>query len=86
MKSRIVIRSVLGEKAFRLTDECDTAIILQHNLRKILGRTLKIKIWTANATLFNRLIRNVPSTEKILVIYIKAAIEAYNDGIINDII
>lgn len=41
IKSRGVFRSVLGEKKFALADACDTAIIIPHGQRHILGNPLK---------------------------------------------
>ena len=85
-KSRRVVRSVLGAETFALANSCDTAIVLQHDLKQILKRTLKIKILTDTETLFNVMIKNANTTEKRLMIDIKAAREAYNEGIIEDIV
>lgn len=41
-KSRRVVRSVLGAETFRLSDACDSAIIIQHDLKKMFGKALKI--------------------------------------------
>lgn len=41
---------------------------------------------TDSETSFNVIIRNVPTTEKRLMINIKAAREAYNEGIVENII
>lgn len=65
---------------------CDTAIIMQHELKHILGRTLETTVLTDSASLFNVMIRNEPITEKRLMIYSKEEREAYDEEIIDDII
>ena len=77
--------SVLGAETFALADACDAAIVLQHELKGILKRTLKIRILTDSDTLFKVVIRNAATTEKRLMIDVKAAREAYNQGIIEDV-
>lgn len=37
-KPRRVFRSVLGAEIFGLGDECDAAIVLQHDLKQMLGK------------------------------------------------
>lgn len=59
---------------------------MQHDLRHILRQTLKTIIPADNETLFNLIIRSGPSTENRLIVDIKAAREAYNEVIIDDII
>lgn len=41
IKSRQVVRSVLESERFTLMETCDDEIIIQHDLKHILGRTLK---------------------------------------------
>ena len=81
-----MVRSVLGAETFALANTCDTAIVLQHDLKKILKKTLKIKTLTDSEALFNVMIKNANTTEKRLMIDIKAAREAFNDGIIEHIV
>lgn len=85
-KSRRVVRSVLGAETFGMADACDAAIVIQHDMKKILKRTFKIKLLTDSETLFNVVIRNASTTERRLMIDIKAAREAYNEGTINDVV
>lgn len=59
---------------------------IKNDRRLILKTTLKITIPTDGTTLFNVLIRTNSTTEKCLLIDLNAAIETYNDGIIDDII
>lgn len=49
-------------------------------------KNLKMQVLTDSETLFNFIISNVPTTEKRLMIDVKAAREAYNEGIIDDVI
>lgn len=52
----------------------------------MLKKTLKIQILTDSETLFYVIVRNASTTERRLMIDVQAAREAYNDGIIDDII
>lgn len=54
----------LGAENFTLAETCDEAIILQHELKTILDKTLKITVLTDSATIINVLIRNAPTTQK----------------------
>lgn len=85
-KSRIVVKSVLGAETFCLTDACDTSIIIQHDLRPMLNDKRKISKLSEIATFLTVLIINAFRTEERLMIYIKEAREAHNDGIFDDII
>lgn len=44
--SRRVVRSVLGAEIFGLADVCDSAIVIKHELKVELGKTLKIQVLT----------------------------------------
>lgn len=68
IKYRRAVRSVLGSKTFALADGCDTVIIIQHDLKHILGISMKFKILTDSATLFNVMIINAPTIEKRIII------------------
>lgn len=85
-KSRRVVRSVIGAETFGLVDACDSAIVIQHELKQMLKKTLKIQILTDSETLFNVIVRNGPTKEKRLMIDGLAAREAYNSGIVDDIV
>ena len=85
-KSKRIVRSVLGAETFGMADACDASIVLQHDIKKITGRNMKIRILTDSETLFNVVIKNASTKEKRLMIDIKAARQAYNEGIISDII
>lgn len=78
--------SVLGADIFALSNAFDTVIIIQHDIKHILGRTLKSTSLIDSATLLNVMMRNAPSMEKRLMVDIKNGREAYNEEIINDII
>lgn len=86
IKSRRVVRSVLGAETFALADACDNAILIQHDLQGSLNKKVKIKILTDSTTLFNLMIRNASTTEKRLMIDIKATTEAYNNDNIDSMI
>lgn len=63
--SKRVIRSLLGAKTFLLADLCDTAVIIQHYLKRILVIILKITISTYISALLNVFIRTATTTENI---------------------
>lgn len=77
-----MVKYVLGAETFAKADACDTTIFIQHELKNFLGRTLKIKNLTNSETLFNVIIRDPSEIERILMDYVKAAMDAYNDGIV----
>lgn len=82
--SRRVVRPVLGAETFSLAYACDAATVMQHKLKNILGRRLKIKILADSETLFNFIIRDASTTERRLMIHVKAVREAYNDVTVED--
>lgn len=84
VKSRRLVRSVLGLEMFALPDACDPNILLQQDLKSIVNKTLKITVLTDRATLFHVMTRNAPTTEKRLRVDIKSTREAYNEEIIDD--
>lgn len=58
IKSRKVLISVLVAERFGLADACDAEIIVQHDLKSMLKKILKITMLIDSATLFNDLIGN----------------------------
>lgn len=74
---------MLGAKNVALTDPCNASIFIQHDLRKILSKNLKIQILTDSETLFNVIIRNAFTTGRMLMIDTNTEREAYNKGIVN---
>lgn len=86
VKYLCVVASVLGAETFPLADAFKNAILLQHYLKIILNRTLKIALLSHSATLFNVMTRNAPTTENRFMVGIKAAQEAYNNEITDGII
>lgn len=58
---------------------------IQIDLKQMLKMTLRVQVLTDSETLFNEIIRNASTTEKRLMIDMKAAREAYNNSIIDDI-
>lgn len=85
-KFKRALRYVLGAGTFALADACNTAIVIQHELKNIIGRSLKIKILTDSETFFNAIIRNASTIKRRLIIDVKAAREAYNCVIVEDVI
>lgn len=58
IKPRKNVRSVLGAETFS-----NVAIVIEHDLKQIINRRIKIKILTHIETLFNVIIRNASTTE-----------------------
>lgn len=85
-KSRRVVRSVLGTESVGLTDACLSAIVIHHGLRPMVRKTLKLQVLTDSEMLFNVIITDASTTAKRLMIDVKAGREAYNEGIIDDVI
>lgn len=86
IKSRRVLLTVLVEETLALADACDTVIIIRHDLHNTVSKKMKINILTDIPSIFKFMIKNAPATEKLMVIYMKATIEAYNDYIIHSIV
>lgn len=81
------LRSLLDAETIGLAEEFYTVIISnEHDLRQIPKQRLNIKIQNDTGTLLKVIIRNNSKSKRRLMIGIKAAIEAYNDGTINDVI
>lgn len=70
----------------RASDACDAAIIIRHELRQILSKRSNINLLTDSKTLFNIININASTTERRLMIDVKAAREVYRDGVINDVV
>lgn len=73
-------------ETFGFADACVAAFIMHQCLRKNHMQTLKIVILTDSKTVFNNIIRNGSTMEKRLMIDIKGAREANDEGISNEII
>lgn len=71
-------------ETFAQADACDAANLLKHDLKSVLNKTLEMALLTDSATLLNVMIRNAPSTQELLMSDIKAALEAYNDEMIDE--
>lgn len=63
LKSRQVVRSVLGEETVALADASDVATLIKHDAKSILKRNLKIAVLIDSATLFNLMKRNSRTTK-----------------------
>lgn len=86
IKSLRVERSFIGVEILELACASENTTLIQHDLHIILKKKVKIKNLTHSAKIFNIMIRNAPTTEKRLMIYINASGEDQNDDIIVRII
>lgn len=75
-------------KKIGLADACNSEILIQHDndLRKALGKVLKVQVLKDSETLTSVIISKASTTGKRIMIDVKADKEAYNDGIIDNII
>lgn len=79
------VRSFLVAETFVTANTCDAAVVIQHHLTMILKKKIKIKILIDCETPFHVVISKSSIIERILIIYIKAAREAYSEVIVIDI-
>lgn len=77
---------VLGEEPFGFADAIDVAIVIKHYLKQFRNKRIKMKILKYSETLFDVIIRNVSSTERKLMIDVKARRDACNEEIVHEII
>lgn len=76
-KSSRVVRSVLGGETYAFADGMDFGITLKHDMENMISINLPIKLYTDSKSLFDVITKNTTTTEKTLMIDIKALREAY---------
>lgn len=85
IKSRRIVTSVLGVETFGLADECDVAIVIQHDLKQIINKRIKVKhinIYQNTVQRYhNELIQHRTTANN----WCKTARDACNEGIIDGI-
>lgn len=64
IKCRHVVRSVFVVEVVALANACNTAIPVNHELKRILKKTPYITVLIDSVTLFNVMIKNTPTTEQ----------------------
>jgi len=84
-KSRRVTRSTSSGEAFALTDGFDAAYVLRHDLQRMINVKVPILAFTDSEILFDIITRNKMTTEKRLMIDIKAIRESYNERELSNI-
>lgn len=84
-KSKRIVRSVLGGETYAFADGFDFAFTLRHDIENILGRKLSITMLTDSESLFKVIIKASTTTERRLMIDIRATREAYVREEINDV-
>lgn len=84
-KSRPDVRSILGAGTLGLVNAFDLVMLIKHDLNQMIGNNLKMKLLTYRKTLSYFAAWNSSQIEMILLIDVKAVIEAYNDVIIDGI-
>jgi hypothetical protein len=61
-------------------DGVDMAVMVKHDIERMLDRAIPIQVFTALLSLFDVITRSTATVEKRLVIDIAAAKEAYKEG------
>jgi Reverse transcriptase (RNA-dependent DNA polymerase) len=84
-KSKRVTRSVLGGEVMAFADGVDMAVMLKHDIERMLDRTIPIQVFTDSLSLFDVITRSTTTVEKRLMIDIAAAKEAYKEGTLDTI-
>lgn len=82
LQSREVVISVLGAEIFALAGACNPAILIKYDVKKILKKSVKIRIVADSAMIFNVMIKQGPNYRKKLMIQINKIIESYNDKVL----
>lgn len=80
-KSRRVVRSPLVAETHALADAADMSIVIHHDLFHIHRRMIPITLLTDTKSLFDVLAKGSMTTEKRLMIDVRATWQAYNDYI-----
>lgn len=84
-KSKRIVRSVLGGETYAFADGFDFGFTLRHDLQRITGRKIPITMLTDSQSLFNVIVKASSTTERRLMIDIRATREAYMRGEISDV-
>lgn len=84
-KSKRVTRSVMGAEVLAFADGFDYAYLLRRDLQHILDQPLPLAMLTDSERLFKTIAKSTTTTEKLLMIDIQAAREAYGKQEISDV-
>lgn len=84
-KSRRIVRSVLGGEVYAFADAFDSAYTLKMDLENILERKISLQMFTDSKSLFDIITKCSGTTEKRLLIDIKAVREAYERFEVSDV-
>ena len=76
-KSKRVVRSVLGGETHAFADGFDTSYLMCHDLSTVMGKKMELTMVTDSMSLFKVIVNASTTTEKRLMIDIRAAREAY---------
>lgn len=79
------MRSFLGGETYAVADCFDAPFILKHDLKKIMGTKLPIKLLTDSGSLFKIMLRSTTTTGKRLIIGVRATREAFESEELSNI-
>ena len=84
-KSQRVVRSFMGGETYAFADGFDYAYLLRYDLEDIRDQTIPRTMFTDSESLFKVIVKSTTTTEKRLMIDIKAAREEYDASEISDV-
>lgn len=84
-KSRRVVRSVMGAELYAFADAFDLAFLLKTDLETMLSAKVPLIMMIDSDSVFKVIVKNTSTTEKRLMIDIRAAREAYESQEISDV-
>lgn len=76
--SKRVVRSILAGEIFLFKTAFDHAFVLHHDIGRIIGKSIRIAMFTDSEQLFNLITIASNATDKRLIVEITAAKEAHN--------
>lgn len=84
-KSKRIVRSVMGGEAYAFANGFDFSFTLRHDLERMIAQNIPLTMYTDSDSLFKVIKKSTTTTERRLMIDIRAAREAYQREEISDI-
>ncbi len=84
-KCRRVVWSVLGGEFYAFADAFDKAFILKHDLQRIVGKSIPLKMYTDSKSLFDVITKSSTTLEHRLMIDVLSVREVYQKQELSDI-
>lgn len=84
-KSKRVVHSIMGGYIYAFADGFDRAFIIRHDLKIIFRRKIPIMMLTGSNQMFNVITKASTCSERLLMIYISATRQVYNEEEISNV-